>query len=67
MESRNWGWCPSLLRGKLFARNEVFRGMQRQCAEWVMKTDYSLEVRCKADLTSKVEIGKEVFLPFRQD
>jgi len=43
--------------GKLFARNEVFREMERQCAERVMKMAYSLEVGCKADLTSKVEIG----------
>jgi len=40
--------------GKRFARNAAFCGMKRQCADRPMKTDYPLEVGCKADLTSKV-------------
>jgi hypothetical protein len=43
-----------IFAGKLFARNEVFRGMQRQCAEWVMKTNYYFEAECKANLSGKV-------------
>jgi len=43
---------------KLFLRNAG------EWAEQVMKTDYPIEVGSKADLTSKMEIGNEVFLPF---
>jgi hypothetical protein len=45
--------------GKLLARNEAFRGMQRQCADRVIKKDYFLEAGSKADLTSKMEMVME--------
>lgn len=48
------GMVSKTFTGKLFARNIAFREMERQCADRVMKTDYPLEVGCKADLTSKV-------------
>jgi hypothetical protein len=41
MEIGNFGVVSKLFVEKLFARNEVFRGMQRQCADRIMKTDYS--------------------------
>jgi len=46
MEIGNFGVVFKLFVEKLFARNEVFRGMQRQCADLVMKMTYSLEVGC---------------------
>ncbi len=39
---------------QLFFRNLAFRKMERQCADWIMKTDYPLEVGFIADLTSKM-------------
>lgn len=42
------------LAGKLFARNAAFRGMERQCADRVMKPDYPYLVGSKADLTLKM-------------
>jgi len=48
------GMVSKTFAGKLFARNAAFRGMERQCADRAMKTDYPLEVGFKADLTSKV-------------
>ena len=50
-----------IFAGKIFARNGAIpapsaggRGMERQCADRLLKTDYSLEVGFKADLTSKL-------------
>ena len=54
MEIGIFGVVSKTFVGKLFVRNVAFREMERQCDDRVMKTNYSLEVGFKADLTSKV-------------
>ncbi|SRX53910.1 hypothetical protein AEQU1_00972 [Aequorivita sp. CIP111184] len=54
MEIGIFGVLSKTFVNKLFARNAAFRGMERQCAERVMKTNYVLKVGFKADLTSKM-------------
>ena len=48
MEIVDFGVGSKTFLMKRFARNGAFRGMERQWAEWVMKTDYSYLVGFKA-------------------
>jgi hypothetical protein len=61
------GIVSNTLSMKLFSRNVVLSclfGRQAQnvgeCAEWLMETEFYGLARCKADLTSKMEIEMPV-------